>query len=279
MSKTKEKKQRKLLRQNNSSDSPQTDNSPRVFQNHKINFELNILERNDLTDKQNSLVELIEDKNTRVVFIQGPAGTSKSFTSIYAGLKLMNKKLVSDIVYVRSIAESASKSLGSLPGEADDKMEPFLMPLRDKLEELLPKPQLDKLIKEERIQGIPVNFLRGASINAKFVVIDEAQNLDYRELTTALTRIGKFSKFIILGDPLQSDINGRSGFMKMFDLFNSDESKNEGIHCFSFTREDIVRSGILKYIIEKIEGTYTPPTKKVDEPMFPEQNDKKLLHG
>jgi phosphate starvation-inducible PhoH-like protein len=244
------------------------DTTPRVHQNSKIDFELQIIERTDFTDKQKQLIELIEDKSTRVVFIQGPAGTSKSFTSIYAGLKLMNKKSVSDIVYVRSIAESASKSLGSLPGEANDKMEPFLMPLYDKLEELLPSNQLKQLIKEERIEGIPVNYLRGASINAKFVVIDEAQNLDYKELTTALTRIGKFSKFIILGDPLQSDIGKKSGFMDMFDLFNDDISRSQGIHCFSFTRDDIVRSGILKYIVERIESNPKHQVYSNNEPMF-----------
>lgn len=230
------------------------DTSPRVFQNDKINYVLDINERDDLTERQKELLELIDNKHTRVVFISGPAGTSKTYLSIYAGLKLMNQKKISDIVYVRSIAESASKSLGSLPGEANEKMEPFLMPLRDKLEELLDKGQLNKLIKEERVQGIPINYLRGASVNAKIVIIDEGQNLDYKELTTALTRIGKFSKFIILGDPLQSDIGKKSGFMDMFDLFNSNESKEQGIHCFSFTKDDIVRSGILKYIVEMIEN-------------------------
>jgi len=230
------------------------DTTPRVHQNSKIGFELQIIERNDFTPKQKELIDLIEDKSTRAVFIQGPAGTSKTFTAIYAGLRLMNRKSISDIVYVRSIAESASKSLGSLPGEANDKMEPFLMPLYDKLEELLPSNQLKQLVKEERIQGIPVNYLRGASINAKFVVIDEAQNLTFEEITTSITRIGKFSKFIIVGDPLQSDIGKKSGFMDMFDLFNDEESRSQGIHCFSFTRDDIVRSGVLKYIIEKIES-------------------------
>lgn len=275
MSKTKEKKKKRI---SVSVTTGQTkDMSPRVFQNEKLNFNLEIYERSDFTEKQKTLIDLIEDKNTRVVFIQGPAGTSKSFTSIYAGLKLMNKKTISDIVYVRSIAESASKSLGSLPGEANDKMEPFLMPLRDKLEELLPKNQIDALVKEERIQGIPVNYLRGASINAKFVVVDESQNLTFKELTTVITRIGKFSKFVILGDPLQSDINGHSGFMRMFDIFNNQASMEQGIHCFSFTKEDIVRSGILKYIVEVIEGTYTPPKP---ESMFPEtQVKKELLHG
>lgn len=229
------------------------DHSPKVYQKDKIKVELTIAERDDWTEKQKQLIQLIEDKKTKVVFIQGPAGTSKTFTSIYAGLQLMNKKSISDIVYVRSIAESASKSLGSLPGEANEKMLPFLMPLHDKLDELLPKNEINQLVKEERIQGIPINYLRGASLNAKFVIIDEAQNLDFKELTTAITRIGKYSKFIILGDPLQSDIH-KSGFMTMFDLFNSPESAEQGIHSFSFGKEDIVRSGILKYIVEKIES-------------------------
>ena len=243
------------------------DVSPKVHQNSKIDFELNIFERTDFTDKQKELIYLIQDKTTRVVFIQGPAGTSKTFTAIYAGLHLMNLKSISDIVYVRSIAESASKSLGSLPGEATDKMEPFLMPLRDKLEELLPSQQVKQLIKEERIQGIPVNYLRGASINAKFVVIDEAQNLSFSENVTALSRIGKFSKFIIVGDPMQSDIGKNSGFMKMFDLFNDASSQEQGIHCFSFTKNDIVRSGVLRFIIEKIE-TISHQTV-VNDQMFP----------
>ncbi len=252
-----------------------TDKSPRVFQNDKIGFELDIQERTDLIPKQKELIELIEDKHTKVVFVQGPAGTSKTFTAVYAALKLMNKKAISDILYVRSIAESASKSLGSLPGEADEKMSPFLMPLRDKIDELLPKQQAVALEKEKRIQGIPVNYLRGASINAKVVIIDEAQNLNKKELVTALTRIGKYSKFIILGDANQSDIKD-SGFMGLFDLFNDSESAAEGIHCFAFTREDIVRSGILKFIVEKIEGGYVPPVKSsvkvmnVRDPMFQE---------
>jgi phosphate starvation-inducible protein PhoH len=91
-------------------------------------------------------------------------------------------------------------------------------------------------------------------MNAQYIICDESQNFTFKELTTAITRLGKFSKIIILADPNQSDINGRSGFMPMFDLFNSEESKNQGIHCFSFTKDDIVRSGILRYISEKIEN-------------------------
>lgn len=211
-------------------------------------------------EKQKKLIELILDKKTKVVFISGPAGTSKTYLAILCGLYLLNMGKVSDLVFVRSIVESASRSLGSLPGEANDKMAPFLMPLYDKLEELLSKEDADRLVKENRITGTVINYLRGASINAKVVIAEEAQNFDKKELTTFLTRIGEFSKFIVIGDPDQSDINGKSGFMPMFDLFNDDLSKEKGIHCFSFTKDDIVRSGILGYIVERIQNL-TPKTQ------------------
>jgi phosphate starvation-inducible PhoH-like protein len=242
------------------------DHSPRIPQRNKIDFNLNIYERSDLTEKQKKFIDLVEDKKTKVVFVSGPAGVSKTFISVYCGLKLMNKKSISDIVYVRSIIESASKSLGSLPGDQSDKLLPFLLPLYDKLEELLPKADINTLIKEERIVGLPVNYLRGASYNAKFIIADESQNFSKKELITIITRLGEFSKLIILGDPMQSDINGSSGFMPMFDLFNDISSQENGIHCFAFTKEDIVRSGILKYIIEKLEYN---PTQVKSEPMFP----------
>ncbi len=251
-----------------SSDSKSTDknqdHSSQVPQRDKIGFELSIRQRNDLTEKQKQLIDLILDKNTKVVFVSGPAGTSKTFISVLAGLMLMNKHSISDILYIRSVIESASRSMGYLPGLAEDKMEPYLRPLYDKLEEMLPKTDVDRLAKEKRIEGCPVNFLRGASFNAKFILVDESQNLDLKEATTVITRLGKFSKLIMAGDPSQSDINGRSSFLKLFDLFNDEESRANGIHCFSFTKDDIVRSGILKYIVTRLEQL----TPSVHEPMF-----------
>jgi phosphate starvation-inducible protein PhoH and related proteins len=247
------KKKAKLEAQINATPNEKKDTSPKVYQRDKIKQKLNIRERSDFSEKQKEFINLVLDRDTKVVFVSGPAGTSKTFLAIYCALQLLNGGRVSDLVYVRSIIESASKSFGTLPGGEGDKLAPFLMPLYDKLEELLPKPDIDMLDKEERIKGIPINYLRGASINAKCVIVDEAQNLDKKELTTVLTRIGEFSRFLVLGDPNQSDINGRSGFMPMFDLFNDETSRNNGIHCFAFTHEDIVRSGILKYIVERIE--------------------------
>jgi len=230
------------------------DKSPFVYQRDKIKKELEIKQNYDLTENQLKLIDLILDKNTKIVFMNGPAGTSKTYVSILAGLMLLNKRSVSDILYIRSIAESASKSLGSLPGEIGDKMAPFLQPLEDKLSEMLDKPDIDVLKKENRIAGMPVNYLRGTSFNAKYIVCDEAQSYTKKELVTVITRLGKYSKLILCADPLQSDIHEKSGFMPLFDLFNDESSREQGIHCFSFTKDDIVRSGVLKYILERIEN-------------------------
>src|SRR5574343_1308571 len=201
------------------------DNSPNIHQRKKFESDIKIRERSDLTQKQIDLLNLIQNKNTKVVFVKGPAGVSKTFIAILAGLKLLQNKTISDIIYIRSIIESASKSLGSLPGSAILKMEPFLMPLMDKLEELLPAHDIQKLLDDERIKGLPINYLRGSSFNAKYIIADESQNFDKKELTTTISRLGEKSKLIILADPLQSDINGKSGFMPFYNLFNDKESQ------------------------------------------------------
>lgn len=243
------------------------DLSPKIPQRDKIDFQLSIRERDDLTEKQQELLDLILNKDTRVVFVVGPAGTAKSFLGVLAGLRLMNRRAVSDIIYIRSVIESASKSLGYLPGEKSSKLEPFLRPLKDKLEELLPSGEIDRLEKDNRIEGCPVNYLRGASFNARFMLIDESQNLTQKELVTVLTRAGRFSKVIVAGDPSQSDVNGSSGFQKMADMFNDEESRANGVHYFSFTKEDIVRSDLVRFIVGRIEERQAATVK--NEPIFP----------
>ena len=243
------------------------DKSVFVPQEEVIKFDLHIRERDDLTDKQKQLIELMMDKETKIIFLLGPAGSAKTFCAILAALKLLNAGRIRNILYVRTIIESASRSLGSLPGDSGEKMEPFLMPLMDKMEEFLPKIEIKRLMEEEKVKGVPINHLRGASLNSHFTIFDEAQNFNFKELTTGLTRIGRFSKMIVCADPNQSDINGKSGFLPMFDLFNDEESRKNGIHCFSFTKDDIVRSGILRYISERIENHNANHPKH--EPMFP----------
>lgn len=218
------------------------------------NLESFIIKSLDLTAKQKSFLKIALDKNTKVVFVSGPAGSSKTYISVYAALKTLNQDRDLDLLYVRTIIESAEKGLGALPGDLDEKFNPYIMPLIEKLSELLPNNSTVKkeLLETGRIDAIPINFLRGASWKDKIVIMDEAQNATMKELTTLITRIGENTKLFICGDLMQSDINGKSGFKDMFDLFDDDQSKDKGIHCFSFGLEDIKRSAILSYIIKKI---------------------------
>lgn len=233
--------------------SKKRDTSPKIHQNPKIKGEIQI-KSVELTEKQKQLIETLRNKNTRLVFISGPAGTSKTYTSILAGLQLINDKRVSELIYIRSAVESSDSKLGFLPGEMDEKMSPYVQPLVDKLEELLPRSDVEKLKKEERIHGFPVNFLRGLNWNAKVIVADEAQNMTKKELITLITRVGEFSKLYVCGDPDQSDINGKSGFLSVMNVFDDDESRENGIYTFKFDEEDIVRSGLVKYILKKLKN-------------------------
>lgn len=230
------------------------DKTPRIHQRDKIDYTLNI-KALDWTEKQKAFIELATNKETKIVFLSGPAGTSKSILAVYCALLLLNEKKASDIIYVRTIVESAAISMGTLPGDENSKLKYFVSVLNDKLEELLNQGDIKKLNADERVKGMPVNYLRGASYNAKVVIVDEAQNGTFNEILTCLTRIGKYTKYFILGDPMQSDLKNKesSGFKPMFDIFNTTDSQKQGIYCVEFTKDDIMRSEILKFIIEQVE--------------------------
>jgi phosphate starvation-inducible protein PhoH and related proteins len=206
------------------------------------------------TPKQTRFLNLILNQDSKIIFVSGPAGSSKTYMSLYGMLKLMEDDFSKDILYVRSIVESADRGLGSLPGDIAEKFDPFLGPLYDKMEEIITPGDASYLKQQGKVSAVPINFLRGASWQNKLVFADEAQNFTLKELTTLITRIGEKSKIIIGGDFFQSDINGRSGFKPMFDKFDDDESKEMGVHTFAFNEEDIVRSEILKFIIRKLES-------------------------
>lgn len=229
------------------------DKSVHIHQGKKLSFNINIKQQQILTEKQKLFLELALKKESKIIFVSGPAGTSKTYLSILTALKLLNEHRVSDIIYIRSAVESSDSKLGFLPGESHEKMAPYLQPLIDKLEEFLNKGDIDFLQKNGHIDSVPVGFLRGLNWNAKVVISDESQNMTTKELVTLITRVGEFSKLFILGDPDQSDIGNKSGFKKMVDLFSDDESKENGVYAFEFTEEDIVRSKLVKFLIKKIK--------------------------
>lgn len=249
------KKNKRLRLENEAPDNePIKDKSPVIPQRNKISDLLTIHQR-PLNEKQLKFLEIANDKATKLIFVSGPAGTSKTYMSVYAALQFLNQRRVSDLIYIRSAVESSDAKLGFLPGLAEDKMAPYIQPLMDKLIELLPKKDIDYLQKDQRISAIPVGFLRGLNWNTKVIIADEAQNMTQKEIFTLITRIGEFSKVFVIGDPEQSDINGKSGFVKMISLFEDEESRANGIQVFRFTDDDIVRSGLVQFIIKKVKKT------------------------
>lgn len=207
----------------------------------------------EFKDIHKSFLELVNNYKTKMVIVDGPAGTSKTYLAVLSALTHILKNNANQIVYIRSIVESASRSFGALPGELDEKFAPWSMPLLDKLDELIGASKGGSLMEKGYIKCVPVNFTRGLTFHDSIVIVDESQNMTQEELITILTRFGENSKYIVIGDTFQSDIKGRSGFAKIFNAFDNDESDEQGIFTFKFTAEDIVRSKILKFIITQLE--------------------------
>lgn len=232
------------------------DTSPHVYQRDKIGSTgLDIRELN-WTEKQKKFIEVAQDKNSKVIFMNGPAGCSKTLLSVYCSLKLLQAKKVSDIIYIRSAVESSDSKLGYLPGDAGEKLHFYNIPFLEKLDELLPKGQVDKLEKDQRVAMYPVNYARGMSWSAKCVIFDEAQNSSFKEIVTILTRLGHFSKCFVLADPMQTDLPaGKAGaFEKMYNLFSDEDSANNGVVTCQFDEEDIMRSELTKFLVKKLKG-------------------------
>ncbi len=208
------------------------------------------------TDKQKEFFKIALHHETRIVLVNGPAGTSKSLLSVYCGLQLLNMKAISDIMYLRSAVESSDSKLGYLPGTAEDKLRFYNLPFLDKLDELLPTTRAEKLEQEGRISMFPVNFARGMNWKSKCVILDEAQNSSLKEITTVLTRLGEGSRCFVLADPMQTDLRNRDqigGFEKLYKTFTDQESQRMGIHTFAFDEDDIMRSELCKYIVKKVK--------------------------
>ena len=242
------------------------DTSPYVYQRDKVAFDFSIKEL-PWTEKQKELIKILLDKDTRCVFVEGPAGVSKTITAVYAALQLLKNKKISDIIFVRSAVESADSKIGYLPGTIDEKFEAYMVPFMEKLEELLDKASINRLRNDERFNATPVNYIRGLHWATKCVIVDECQNISFRELITTITRMGEFSKIIFCGDPMQSDLpeNKAGGFSRICDIFADEDSKKFGIYHFEFTKEDIVRSEFVKFVVEKLENeknTWKPSNTK-----------------
>lgn len=224
-----------------------------VPQREKIDFDIEIKNNVPFTDNQRKFIDLASDSSVSCILARGPAGCSKSFTAIYCALKRLKERRSSDLIYIRSLIQSKDGETGFLSGDLDQKLYYYNLPMFDKLSEFLSEEDIKKLHKDNRIKTYPTSLIRGNSWNAQDIIADEMQNALFSSLVTILTRVGKYSKCYILADSSQNDYGSNSGFDRFYEIFDDDESKENGIHTIEFTTEDIVRSGLVKYVVEKVE--------------------------
>jgi phosphate starvation-inducible protein PhoH and related proteins len=224
----------------------------------KGNFELgdiNIKEPYEMTETQLDCLYQLNAPKTNMVFVDGPAGSMKTFLGVYSGIcHLQNtNNNIRNLIYIRSAVESSSTSLGAIPGEIEDKFSPYSIPLKEKLREIIPANEVDMLFLNKHVEAIPINFVRGRTFKNAIVIVDEAQNMNKSELTTILTRIGSNCKYYVCGDTFQSDIRD-SGFEYIKNAFDTEHSEKNNIFTHDFDVSDISRSKILQHVTEVLQS-------------------------
>ncbi len=248
------------------------DKSPHVHQKEKLKYSLTIRERDDFTERQKAILETMLHKNTRCVFVDGVYGSGKTFAAVLASLKLLDAGKVDQILYIRNPVESSSVGhLGFIPGTIDEKFSVYTVPLVEKLEEMLPANEITSLLKEKRIECVPLGYVRGRNWNCKAVIVDEASSMSYSDLILLLTRCGNFCRIFLIGDSAnQNDIGAKSGFRQIFDKFNDEESMNNGVFAFELRQSsDVVRSPFVRFLMTHLGILKEGSAIEVSEPMFP----------
>ena len=169
------------------------------------------------TSNQRKLVDLSYDKD--MVFAIGPAGTGKTYTAVALAVRALKNKEVKRIILTRPAVE-AGENLGFLPGDMKDKLDPYMQPLYDALNDMIPSEKLKAFIEERVIQIAPLAFMRGRTLDNAFVILDEAQNTTVQQMKMFLTRMGRSAKFVVTGDMTQIDLPNRqkSGLSHSLDL-------------------------------------------------------------
>jgi phosphate starvation-inducible PhoH-like protein len=185
-----------------------------------------------------------------VVFGMGPAGTGKTFVAACMAADALMEKKVERIILTRPAIEAGGEELGFLPGEKEQKFDPYFDPFRDALEERLGKSFVELLIKDGRIKCEPFAYMRGKTFKNAFVILDEAQNANVKKMKLFLTRIGENSTVVVNGDETQVDIAEPSGFV---------DAANRLLHIsrikvVMFNKTEVVRSGLVQEVVEAYEA-------------------------
>ena len=186
------------------------------------------------------------DKND-IVFAIGPAGTGKTYTAVALAVRALKNKVVKKIILTRPAVE-AGESLGFLPGDLKEKIDPYLRPLYDALDDMIPADKLAYYMSTRTIEIAPLAYMRGRTLDNAFIILDEAQNTNDLQIKMFLTRIGPNAKAIITGDPTQVDLpkNQQSGLWRATRLLRN----IDGISYIELDEEDVVRHRLVKAIIK-----------------------------
>ncbi len=200
------------------------------------------------TKNQKKIVKLHEKND--LIFVIGPAGTGKTYISVALGVKALKEKTVKKIIITRPVVE-AGENLGFLPGDLQDKIDPYLKPIYDALEDMIPVQKMKKFIDNKTIEIAPLAYMRGRTLKNAFILLDEAQNTTRSQLKMFLTRLGENSKMIVTGDISQIDLrkNQESGLIhakeKLYDI--------EGVGFTLLDSSDVLRHRLVKKILDKLK--------------------------
>ncbi len=197
------------------------------------------------TYNQKRLVESMHKND--MVFAVGPAGTGKTYTGVALAVKALKEKQVKRIILTRPAVE-AGENLGFLPGDLNEKLDPYMQPLYDALRDMIPGEKLQGYIEKGTIQIAPLAFMRGRTLDNAFVILDEAQNTTHAQMKMFLTRMGKNAKFLLTGDPGQIDLPRRmiSGLKESLLILKN----TKGIEIIYLDDKDVIRHPLVKKIID-----------------------------
>ena len=204
------------------------------------------------TSNQRKLVDLSYDKD--MVFAIGPAGTGKTYTAVALAVRALKNKEVKRIILTRPAVE-AGENLGFLPGDMKDKLDPYMQPLYDALNDMIPSEKLKAFIEERVIQIAPLAFMRGRTLDNAFVILDEGQNTTVQQMKMFLTRMGRSAKFVVTGDMTQIDLPNRqkSGLRHSLELLKDVPE----IGVVYLDQKDVIRHKLVMKIIQAYKQEQT----------------------